>query len=217
MTKKQKIWTSLAIVLGVAIVGLGGYFVGQQLTAQNEQKKAEAAQQEAVKKAVAAAKLEANKNETAANAARPPHEKTPPKPSPETTCNADELSLAIANADGGGAGTLNYNIVLTNTGKRTCILGGYPGVSLVNNNGNQIGNPADRTTDVKVEKLTLTPGTKVKALVSTPNDANFPEGTCKDGATKLRVYAPNDVGYLSVATTTTAWCPGFKVTPVEAF
>jgi hypothetical protein len=216
MTTKNKILITISAIVVAALLGFGGYALGQKLTADAEQKKAETAQQEAVKKAIEQTKLEMNKNNTPANVTRPPHEVTPPKVSTETTCNADELSLAIANADGGGAGTLNYNIVLTNTSKRTCILGGYPGVSLVNDNGNQIGNPADRTTDKPVVKLTLTPGTKVKALVSTPDDANFPEGTCKDGATKLRVYAPNDAGYLSVATTTTAWCPGFKVSPVEA-
>ena len=89
---------------------------------------------------------------------RPGHELTPPKVGTDTTCNADELTLSLAQGDGGGAGTLNQMIVLTNSSKRTCILGGFPGVSLVNDNGNQIGAPAARASNYSEKKLTLKPG-----------------------------------------------------------
>lgn len=147
---------------------------------------------------------------------RPSQEQTPPKTVTETTCNADELSLSFSQGDGGGAGTLNQMIVLTNTSKRTCILGGFPGVSLVNDNGNQIGSPAERAKNYVEKKLTLAPGNQAKATVSYANSANFDAGTCKTGATKLRVYPPNDTGYLSVASPMiTTWCPGFAVSPVQ--
>lgn len=147
---------------------------------------------------------------------RPAHEQTPPKVVTETTCNADELTLSLSEGDGGGAGTLNQLIVLTNVSKRTCILGGFPGVSLVNDNGNQIGSPADRAKNYTEKKLTLTPGAQAKATVSFEDQGNFDAGTCKTGATKLRVYPPNDTGYLSVASPMiTAWCPGFEVSPVQ--
>jgi hypothetical protein len=147
---------------------------------------------------------------------RPAHEQTPPKETTETTCNADELALSLAQGDGGGAGTLNQLIVLTNTSKRICILGGFPGVSLVNNNGNQVGTPAARAKNYTEKKLTLNPGGQAKATVSFQDQGNFDDGTCKTGATKLRVYPPNDTGYLSIASTMiTAWCPGFEISPVQ--
>ena len=147
---------------------------------------------------------------------QPTHEQTPPKATTETTCNADELSLSLAQGDGGGAGTLNQLIVLTNISKRICILGGFPGVSLVNDNGNQIGTPAVRATNYTEKKLTLNPGAQAKATVSFQDQSNFDNGTCKTGATKLRVYPPNDTGYLSVASPLiTAWCPGFEISPVQ--
>ncbi len=142
---------------------------------------------------------------------------TPEKTTKTATCNADELSLAIANTDQPGAGTLALNLVLTNTGTRDCILGGYPGVSLVNDNGNQIGEPAARTTNIAEKTLTLKPQTSVTSTVFYPEEGNFDPGTCTDGATKLRVYPPNDTGYLSIAQTQiTGWCPGFQVGPVQA-
>lgn len=147
---------------------------------------------------------------------RPAHEQAPPKVITETTCNADELSLSLAQGDGGGAGTLNQLIVLTNTSKRICILGGFPGVSLVNNNGNQIGTPAARAKNYTEKKLTLNPGGQAKATVSFQDQGNFDAGTCKTDATKLRVYPPNDTGYLSITSTMiTAWCPGFEISPVQ--
>ena len=146
----------------------------------------------------------------------PAHEQAPPKTTTETTCNADELALSLAAGDGGGAGTLNQMIVLTNTGKRICTLGGFPGVSLVNDNGNQIGTPAARAKNYTEKKLTLNPGGQAKATVSFQDQSNFDSGTCKTGATKLRVYPPNDTGYLSVPSPLiTAWCPGFEISPVQ--
>lgn len=147
---------------------------------------------------------------------RPAHEQTPPKVVTETTCNADELTLSLSEADGGGAGTLNQLIVLTNESKRVCVLGGFPGVSLVNDNGNQIGSPAERAKNYAEKKLTLNPGAQAKATVSFADQGNFDAGTCKTGATKLRVYPPNDTGYLSIASPMiTAWCPGFAISPVQ--
>jgi len=156
-----------------------------------------------------------NDNKTDTNT-RPAQELAPPKTETSTTCNADELTLTLADADGGGAGTLNKAIVLTNSGKRTCTLFGFPGVSLVNDNGNQIGSPADRAKNYTEKSVSLAPTKTAKAIVSYSDKGNFDAGTCKDGATKLRVYPPNDTGYLSVAAPMiTAWCPGFAISPVQ--
>ena len=147
---------------------------------------------------------------------RPAQELTPPKVATETTCNADELTLSLTAGDGGGAGTLNQVLVLTNSGKRTCTLKGFPGVSLVNDNGNQIGSPADRSKNYTEKSLSLKPAATAKATISYSNSANFGDGVCKTGATKLRVYPPNDTGYLSIASPMiTAWCPGFETSPVQ--
>ncbi len=206
--KRFILWT-LVLILTLAIGSVGGYFLGMT----NKDQEVQLAKAEAEDEAAAAnARAEAEKKKAEEQA------KAPTKTVTETTCNADELSLATGQNGGSGAGTLSYDLILTNIGKRTCTLGGYPGVSLVNNNGNQIGSPATRTTNVKEEELTLAPNTKAKAAVKILNSTNFPSGECKDGATKFRVYPPNDTGYLSVAlpAAITAWCPGFEVSPVAA-
>jgi hypothetical protein len=163
------------------------------------------------------AAAEAKKEMTpVADTSRPAHELTPSKTETATTCNADELTLTLENGDGGGAGTTNQLVVLTNSGKRTCTLFGFPGVSLVNDNGNQVGKPADRAKNYTEKTVTLAPTKQAKATLSFEDPSNFDAGECKTGATKLRVYPPNDTGYLSVASTmVTAWCPGFDISPVQ--
>ncbi len=158
----------------------------------------------------------ANTNNNNGNNATPNTPVAPSKPTTVATCNADELALTTEGGNPPGAGTLALNIVLTNTGARECSLFGYPGVSLVNNNGNQIGQPAGRATNYPENTIKLAPGASTTAILTYPEAGNFDPGTCADGATKLRVYPPNDTGYISVAQTAiTSWCPGFETSPVE--
>jgi hypothetical protein len=202
MRIKHIIVGTLIITVILALGGLGGYLVGNMHKSQDVDHAKTTAKLEALQQV----KTEAEKVQ----------QQAPAKPAAETTCNADELSLAMASSSQSGAGTLAYDIIFTNVGKRTCALGGFPGVSLVNDNGNQIGTPAARTTSYTEKKVPLAPNTKVKAVLSTSNSANFSDGQCKTGATKLRVYPPNDTGYLSVATTIDSWCPGFEISPILA-
>lgn len=157
-------------------------------------------------------------NNTPSNNEVPVTPLTPVKPTPLTTCNADELTLTTQASGNSGAGTLVIDLVFTNSGKRECILGGFPGVSLVNENGNMIGKPAERATNYPEKTLTLNPGDKVYAELSYEESGNYDPGVCADGATKIRAYAPNDAGYVSVEQTAiTSWCPGFEISPVLAF
>lgn len=205
--KREKTKKIMCVVLVVvAVLGLGGlagYAIGQL----DKEKEVANAREEAEKK-----QQESHAN---GNNGSPTHENAPAKVVTESTCNADELSLAVTpSGEGDAAGMRGYEVVLENTGERTCTLAGYPGVSLVNENGNQIGEPAERIEDAEEETVTLEPGTRALSAVMMPNSDNFPDGECQDGATKLRVYPPNDTGYLSVATEMTTWCKGFSVAPV---
>jgi cytoskeletal protein RodZ len=202
-TKRIIVGTLIVIVI-LALGIVGGYLLGQMHKNQDVDQAKATAKLETLQQA----QSDAKKNTVALQAL------TPSKTATETTCNADELSLAASASADSGAGTLAYDLVLTNVGKRTCILGGFPGVSLVNDNGNQVGTPAGRAKNYTEKKLTLTPNTKVKAVVSVSNSANFTDGQCKSGATKFRVYPPNDTGYLSMASTVDSWCPGFEISPV---
>lgn len=209
--KKSKktvlLWTIVA-VLALAAGGVGGYVWGQMGKQHEVNQAKEAAKKEAKKSSSQQAADTSTTDRQQASA--------PAKIVTEPTCNADELSLEAAQGSDSGAGTLAYDLTLTNTGDRTCTLGGFPGVSLVNANGNMVGQPADRATNYAEKKLSLTPGMKVKATLSAENSSNFDAGQCKSGATKLRMYPPNDTGYLSVASPLDTWCPKMMISPVLA-
>lgn len=197
----NKVIMIVAIALvGLILAGVGGYFYGKMVKDQELQVAKQAHETELA---------QVHADTQAALIA-------PPKTTTETTCNADELSLAVTDGDATGAGTLSYYLVFTNTGQRTCDLFGYPGVSLVNDNGNMIGTPAGRVANATEVKQTLAPNVKVKSLVTISDEGNVEDGQCKTGATKLRVYPPNDTGYLSATSPVDAWCPEFMVAPVEA-
>jgi len=201
-TGKIILWVVIVLVL-LAGAAIGGWYLGKM----NQDKAVEDAKQTARLEALA----EANKDKAAGK----PQENHNAKTATETTCNADELSLKVDPSADGGAGTFVYHLTLKNTGKRTCVLGGFPGVSLVNDNGNMVGQPAERATNYEEKKLTLEPETEVMVMVGVPNSDNFPAGKCTEGATKFRVYPPNDTGYLSAPSgTVDAWCPGFSTSPV---
>ncbi|HJP80909.1 MAG TPA: DUF4232 domain-containing protein [Candidatus Saccharimonadales bacterium] len=208
MNKKTVVWIVVGVVVAL-VAGLGGGYVLGQI---NKEQEISTAKQAAADEAKAQAQAQASAPKKDDD--KTPAEKAPPKVVTDPTCNADELSLSFEPGSDSGAGTLAYNIILTNSGKRTCTLYGFPGVSLVNDNGNLIGSPAERATNYTKATQSLAPGAKVKSVLSIANEANFSGGECKAGATRLRVYPPNDTGYISVATSISSWCPGFVVSPV---
>lgn len=199
-TKKVLIYVIIGLII-LALGGMGGYFWGMADKAHDVDQAKLTATQDTLKQVTG--------NSTT------PRIVQEQKTSTDTTCNADELSLT-STVDGGAAGTIAYDLILTNIGKRTCTMVGFPGVSLVNDNGNQIGTPAQRATNYAINKISLAPSAKAKAMAFVSNEGNFDPGICHDGATKTRVYPPNDTGYLSVSTPITAWCPGFQISPMTS-
>jgi hypothetical protein len=96
-----------------------------------------------------------------------------------------------------------------------CTLYGYPGASLVDASGAQLGQPAQRDPVITPRVVTLQPGGVAYARLGFPNPGNFPPGKCTAPAANLRVYPPDDLQSLLVATNH-AYCPGFSVTAIEA-
>ena len=58
-------------------------------------------------------------------------------------CTAAALGVWVAaDQDNGAAGTIYYPLEFTNISGHTCSMHGYPGVSAIGQNGNQLGSPA---------------------------------------------------------------------------
>ena len=81
----------------------------------------------------------------------------------------------------GAAGTIYYNLDITNGSSSTCFLQGYPGVSLVSagsDAGSQIGADAKRDAVTPSRQIVVAPGQTAHAVLGVTEAGNFPASKC---------------------------------------
>ena len=91
---------------------------------------------------------------------------------------------------GAAAGNRYLPIVFTNTSGTACTLYGYPGVSLLDASGKQIGTPASREAGSTPKVVTVAPGASASAAVHTAAQGVAP--SCGPTSTQIRVYVPDE-------------------------
>jgi hypothetical protein len=141
---------------------------------------------------------------------------TPGTSSAETSvsvCTAGDLTANVLPASG-AAGTEYYTLTLTNDSQQSCTMTGYPGVSLVNDVGAQLGPAANRDTVSPVTALTLGIGQLAYATLGLPNPGNYNPGVCSGTSISLKIYPPNQTSSLTAKFAAQA-CPGWTVTAVH--
>jgi hypothetical protein len=108
-------------------------------------------------------------------------------------CTLGVLRVTIGGQDA-GVGNIHTTLVLRNVGRASCALRGYPGVSLVDGRGRQIGRAARRVAG-PLPWLILRSGGTVSTVIHTLNPG---VGTtnCLPPSVALRVYPPDS--YTSV-------------------
>jgi hypothetical protein len=117
------------------------------------------------------------------------------------TCTTAHLTLKIGETSG-AAGSTYTQLVLTNRGAK-CRLVGYPGVSFLDSNGQQVGLPALRQ-HAPVHAVVLAPGAPASATLRTPNTETFDAGACRPhDVSAIRLYPPGSTSALSVPDATT--------------
>ena len=102
--------------------------------------------------------------------------------------------------------------MLTNHGAAPCVIQGYPGVSLLNGGGTQIGTPATRAAGSTAAVL-LAPGAAAPATLGTQNEGISP-APCWATSTSIKVYPPNQLASLTIPGVITVCGGEFTVTPV---
>jgi hypothetical protein len=140
-------------------------------------------------------------------------------------CATPNLVVWLDTNGDAGAGSVHYELELTNLSKSTCVLRGFLGVSAVDLAGRQLGAPASRNAGNTVRPITLAPGGTASAALKIADTGVFPSTTCRaTTAAGLRVYPPNQTAsklvpypfracsrpgpiYLRVGTTTTSKRP----------
>ncbi len=143
---------------------------------------------------------------------------TSPSTAPTTTasdrCHTNELSATLGPPDP-GAGNVYYALVFENTGTRTCAMAGYPGVSLLDPAGAQIGAPATREAGLPTAEIKLAPGAHASTALHTLN-GGVAAGGCLPPSAKVRIFPPNELDAIEIAGKVTVCGNTFSVSPVVA-
>lgn len=159
----------------------------------------------------AAATTEAG--ETPSSAAPTTPATTPPasaSPSPTATaadalCTAASLAGSLDDSGGGAAGHIYMKLTLKNTSSSTCVLDGYPGVSMVNAaQSTPIGAPAVRDAQLPSSgPIALAPGKTSSATLRYTQADNYPDCT-RAKADSIMVYPPSATDRLLISHALTA-------------
>ena len=127
-------------------------------------------------------------------------------------CATSQLDASLGAGDG-AAGSVYYQVVLTNTGDQPCATGGFGGVSFVGGGqGIQIGAAAVREQKDQARTIVLQPGDKATATLQEAEAGNYDKATCKPTpADGLRIYPPNNTRSLFVKQDSAVGCRNQKV------
>ncbi len=125
-------------------------------------------------------------------------------------CSASRLTASLGGSEA-GAGHLYRYLVLTNTGPAACHLTGYPGVSLLDADGRQIGQPATRHA-MDYSPVVLDPGGSASDTIHTIDQ----QGTCLPTSAEVKVYPPGSRQSLKVAGQITNCDDLLEITPFSA-
>ena len=128
-----------------------------------------------------------------------------------THCPTDQLRGGLGESQS-GAGQRYTTLVLTNTGTRACDLREFPGISLLDQNGKQIGQPASRE-GAEGPTVVLQPGGSASTVLHTSAPGLGP--SCDPASAQIRVYPPDNTAALTVTANYTA-CGGFRVSTLVA-
>ncbi len=113
-------------------------------------------------------------------------------------CYQDELRAWLGIPGNGAAGSIYYELELSNVSGQACTLYGYPGVSALTS-GHQDGSAADRTASHPSTLVLLEPGATSHVILQITEVANFSPSACNPvTANTLRVYAPGDYAALQI-------------------
>jgi hypothetical protein len=114
-------------------------------------------------------------------------------------CKANTLALSFGGADAGMS--QQYQVLrFTNTGKQTCAIVGWPGVSYVTgDNGQQVGAPAVRNGKIGAQ-VNLAPGAVASTVIHSVDTGVYDPAACQVTSVRgYRVYAPDDTASKFIA------------------
>ncbi|SEG82043.1 Protein of unknown function [Actinacidiphila yanglinensis] len=148
---------------------------------------------------------------TGSSSAATPAHTTPAAPSGVRTeaagdrCTVADLKMTLGRGDP-GAGQVYYPLRFTNTSSHTCVLHGFPGVSLIQGDGSTTGTPAGRE-GARGGAVRLGPGRIAEADLHTLNQG-VRGGSCWRTPTLLKAYPPGSKDAMTLAASRLVVCGG---------
>jgi hypothetical protein len=107
-------------------------------------------------------------------------------------CATRNLVMWLDTNGEASAGSVHYELELTNLSRHTCVLRGYPGVSAVKLTGRPLGAPAARDAHTAVRTIVLASGRSASAALQITDTDVFDSTVCRSiTAAGLRVFPPN--------------------------
>ena len=110
------------------------------------------------------------------------------------TCATSQLTAALGGGDA-GAGNLYRYLVLTNHGSTPCALAGFPGLSLLDARGTQLGASATFDHSFSYSQVVLQPGATASDTIHTLNAGAT---SCSGTSSKVRIYPPGNTASLVI-------------------
>ena len=101
-------------------------------------------------------------------------------------CATSQLKASLGGSDA-GAGNLYRYLLLTNHSGTSCTVDGFPGLSLLDSHGKEIGAPAVFDHSFSYAPVTVRPGQTVSDTIHTLNSGAT---SCQGTSTSLRIYPP---------------------------
>lgn len=125
--------------------------------------------------------------------AAPGHPAHPARTAATPKCTTSNLRVWAGIPGDGSAGSVQYQLELSNISSHTCTLLGYPGVSATNAGGGQVGSASGRVSSHPARQVVLGPGGTAHVELGITDVGNFSAGACHPvTAAGLKVFPPND-------------------------
>jgi hypothetical protein len=120
----------------------------------------------------------------------------------EHVCRLADLNVAWGGGEG-AMGTGYSDLVFTNTSGTACTMDGHPGVSFLDADGNQLGDPATRT-DIATPTIVVKPGASAHATLIQHNfviDECPPQSQAP--SVSIRTFVPDETTAITLPSTGT--------------
>ena len=123
----------------------------------------------------------------------PPPTSSPLATAPAGIARCATSALAVTLGEGDATMGTDYTaLVFTNTGSEACTLDGHPGVSFIDDVGNQVGPSAKRTPPTSpTPTISLAPGERAHATFVWRNAALYGDDCAPVTARRMKIYPPD--------------------------